>query len=533
MAYECRNNLAPTYFPKGSDVWSLGIVLLNLLFHRCPWGDPTDDDQDFYEFHLNPVAFLLDRFQGIGREVAQYLADNVLNCEGARVSPGKFGEWASNLVYMMSDPRPAQPRKTSVSDAALPLVASHRSADFRRFSHVLPSPSGSSRAVPRSSLLSQALNDPAHSPSPVSSPLPLEGSDELTDKFESRLKINTACNDTSPLNYVPVLSAGTGSRLKPSFPLETIPGSLPDQDPLSEEMAQSATTPDSDAQALAAKAKRRKRGARRGRSAARAEASEARDNESRARSPRNSSHEHRSSQSQRKPNGSSRHRPPMPSQTASDQSARPATASKPPGSSGNSGFAGRFKGAFKNGNSDLEMFMQRAREREAALSGNSATNSAPAKLQQGSSSHIVSFGTNSAQSTASWGSGDDDSRAHWSSTAARRERLRGHKAFSETSSFTSASAAPSRMSSFSSEPTTISEATTPSSPPYRSPVRADADRTAKQTTTSLSRIDEQLRPLRERPEPAVQQQQTLQTKPASQPPPPAKAKSGFFKGLFR
>ncbi|EGG10460.1 uncharacterized protein MELLADRAFT_33808, partial [Melampsora larici-populina 98AG31] len=50
MAYECRNNLNPTYDPVQADVWSLGIVLLNLLYHRCPWADPTLADGDFVQF---------------------------------------------------------------------------------------------------------------------------------------------------------------------------------------------------------------------------------------------------------------------------------------------------------------------------------------------------------------------------------------------------------------------------------------------------------------------------------------------------
>lgn len=106
MAYECRNNLNPTYDPVQADVWSLGIVLLNLLYHRCPWADPSLNDGDFVEFRRAPIAFLHDRFEGMTSEVATFLATRVFceaGCRGGkkRISAGQFGEWAKNLLSHM------------------------------------------------------------------------------------------------------------------------------------------------------------------------------------------------------------------------------------------------------------------------------------------------------------------------------------------------------------------------------------------------------------------------------------------------
>ncbi|KAI8352223.1 kinase-like domain-containing protein, partial [Mortierella sp. GBAus27b] len=37
---ECRNGVDAVYDVQKADMWSLGIILINLLYHRCPWSDP-------------------------------------------------------------------------------------------------------------------------------------------------------------------------------------------------------------------------------------------------------------------------------------------------------------------------------------------------------------------------------------------------------------------------------------------------------------------------------------------------------------
>ncbi|WWC57831.1 uncharacterized protein I303_100366 [Kwoniella dejecticola CBS 10117] len=114
MSYECRNNLGPTYFPAPADVWSLGIVLINMLFHRNPWKDPTPGDPNFDNFLMDPIGFLLTKFTGIGREVASYLADHVLCIDvDARISARGFGQWIKNLPEMIAGRKAVQSLRVS------------------------------------------------------------------------------------------------------------------------------------------------------------------------------------------------------------------------------------------------------------------------------------------------------------------------------------------------------------------------------------------------------------------------------------
>ena len=84
-------------------MWSLGIVLINMLFHRNPWKDPTPGDPNFEKFLRDPTGFLLAKFTGIGREVASYLVEHVLCTEVEdRVSAKEFGQWIRGLVEMIA-----------------------------------------------------------------------------------------------------------------------------------------------------------------------------------------------------------------------------------------------------------------------------------------------------------------------------------------------------------------------------------------------------------------------------------------------
>ncbi|KAG8894111.1 hypothetical protein FRC00_009511, partial [Tulasnella sp. 408] len=106
MSYECRNNVAPTYATQPADVWSLGIVLINMLYHHNPWSDtatlathtadyhrlssltsgayPSSGGiqqryvcSSFQAFLDNPVQFFLQRFPGMTMPVADFLANRI------------------------------------------------------------------------------------------------------------------------------------------------------------------------------------------------------------------------------------------------------------------------------------------------------------------------------------------------------------------------------------------------------------------------------------------------------------------------
>lgn len=134
MSYECRNNVAPTYRPRAADVWSLGIVLINMLYHTNPWTDTAQGACSSFDLYLrDPTNFFMQRFMGMTRPVAETLATRVFcildGDHSPRMSAAEFGVWARNLPNLLgghSVQRTVSSGSTQGHRISLSLPMSHR-----------------------------------------------------------------------------------------------------------------------------------------------------------------------------------------------------------------------------------------------------------------------------------------------------------------------------------------------------------------------------------------------------------------------
>ncbi|CAG8440600.1 11935_t:CDS:2 [Diversispora eburnea] len=103
MSYECRNPIHKTYNTYLADIWSIGIIFLNLIYHRSPWSDPNPKQcKSFAAFEEDKPGFLMHRFASMPGKVAYFLAEHVFcNAEEGRVTVKEWINWCNNLVEKM------------------------------------------------------------------------------------------------------------------------------------------------------------------------------------------------------------------------------------------------------------------------------------------------------------------------------------------------------------------------------------------------------------------------------------------------
>ncbi|PWZ02684.1 LOW QUALITY PROTEIN: hypothetical protein BCV70DRAFT_224390 [Testicularia cyperi] len=218
MAFECHNNISATYDPKQADIWSLGVVLLNMLFHRSPFTEPSLDCPSFAAYCQDPIQFLMESFDGLTESVARFLTENVF-CSisdepGNRISAGDFSRWAFGLVEHMglSGGGPGRVSRGASIYSTMPLIHS-RTGSMSTLPSLLSSPRHRARSLTygaseydcnpdatyraalsaaRQDSLSPhpALFTPDTLPSPTFSPVPNHA--ERTNPFENQYLASTA-----------------------------------------------------------------------------------------------------------------------------------------------------------------------------------------------------------------------------------------------------------------------------------------------------------------------------------------------------
>jgi serine/threonine protein kinase len=122
MAPEQIGNDADGYYPEKADIWAVGIMFLNFVWAKHPWGEPTPADSLFRDFSLNQES-LYDSFDFMSEDalkvVRQCLNLNAMqrSLKGAReavLEARAFVNYDSMFMTAEND----QPSDTAELEAA-------------------------------------------------------------------------------------------------------------------------------------------------------------------------------------------------------------------------------------------------------------------------------------------------------------------------------------------------------------------------------------------------------------------------------
>lgn len=341
-----------------------------MVFHRNPWKDPTPGDVNFDSFLEDPVQFLLGKFTGIGRDVANYLARHVLCIDVAdRVTARELGHWVKTLPEMIGGRKAVGALRATRLDMSKPLFAK----------------TSVERPLPGKSGLASALSFASPVSPPTASPVSID----------------------EPPSAVPELEPSAGPPTASTEPEgQLTPVDAPDHLEADDDETRSVSA-----------AKRRKRGVRKGKAAQAAAAAAAAGENGTSQAERDALLAELAAASQSLAREiSKKHKP--------DLDVDKLDQFPPLGAPEPEAKKSKWKGMIKlsNGNPELAALAQRVADRNASTGGNW---SAPAKMQHGHgpvpsrsrqtatassgfSSAISSFGQDSSTSATSSSNGPDD-----------------------------------------------------------------------------------------------------------------------------
>ena len=168
----------PTYATGPADVWSLGIVLINMLYHTYPWQTTAIGQCRYFDdFLREPIACCMDRLPGLTPAVAEFFARRVFCLLEPPMPPSADNGIVDPAIYSTNIGRRITAEQFGIwsRDLALHLGPSARRTPALAFTQI-PEPESDSqshasgnrpRSPPEASRLKPSVSQPgSRTPSP-------------------------------------------------------------------------------------------------------------------------------------------------------------------------------------------------------------------------------------------------------------------------------------------------------------------------------------------------------------------------------